>query len=91
MADDPVKQKHVEEMYDYVKALDPTRLICDNSGWNHVKTDINDYHRYFVCPDQFISWQKDLDEFVIGAPDKNFVDGYQSRNEIFKMGSFKAK
>ncbi|KKK33645.1 hypothetical protein WQ57_23870 [Mesobacillus campisalis] len=88
LANDPVKQKHVEEMYDYVKELDPTRLICDNSGWTHVKTDINDHHRYFVCPDQLEAWQKDLDEFVIGNPDKNFVDGYQSNGEPIIISEF---
>jgi len=88
LANDPVKQKHIEEMYDYVKALDSTRLICDNSGWTHVKTDINDHHRYFVCPDQLEAWQKDLDEFVIGKPDKNFVDGYQSNGEPIIVSEF---
>ncbi|CAM3777694.1 hypothetical protein GCM10009865_50750 [Aeromicrobium ponti] len=88
LANDPVKQKHVEEMYDYVKALDPTRLICDNSGWTHVKTDINDHHRYFVCPDQLEAWQKDLDEFVIGNPDQNFVGGYQSNGEPIIVSEF---
>lgn len=88
LANDPVKQKHVEEMYDYVKTLDPTRLVCDNSGWTHVKTDINDHHRYFVCPDQLEAWQKDLDEFVIGEPDKNFVNGYQSNGEPIIVSEF---
>jgi hypothetical protein len=88
LANDPVKQEHVEEMYDYVKELDPTRLICDNSGWTHVKTDINDHHRYFVCPDQLEAWQKDLDEFVIGDPDRNFVDGYQSNGEPIIVSEF---
>ncbi|TCN21138.1 glycoside hydrolase family 2 protein [Mesobacillus foraminis] len=88
LANDPVKQKHVEEMYDSIKMLDPTRLICDNSGWTHVKTDINDHHRYFVCPDQLISWKKDLDEFVIGDPDKNFVDGYESKGEPIIVSEF---
>lgn len=88
LANDPVKQKHVEEMYHYVKAFDPTRLICDNSGWTHVKTDINDHHRYFVCPDQLEDWQKDLDDFVIGDPDKNFVDGYQANGEPIIVSEF---
>jgi len=39
-------------LYDEVQSWDPTRLLCDNSGWAHVATDINDYHEYFVTPDR---------------------------------------
>lgn len=29
------------------KELDPTRIVCDNSGWEHTpETDLNDYHDY---------------------------------------------
>ena len=88
LRNDPVKQQHVDEMYDYVKQLDTSRLICDNSGWTHVKTDINDHHRYFVCPDQLEAWEEDLDEFVIGNPDANFVDGYHSNGEPIIVSEF---
>jgi beta-galactosidase/beta-glucuronidase len=81
LAGDPKKQKHVADLYDELKLYDTTRLLCDNSGWAHVKTDINDHHRYFVCPDQLSEWKRDLDEFVVGDPDRNFVDGYQSNGE----------
>lgn len=88
MAGDPEKQRHVAELYDELKAYDPTRLICDNSGWTHVKTDINDHHRYFVCPDQLEAWKRDLDEFVIGDPDANFVGGYRSNGEPIIVSEF---
>ncbi|TDF94171.1 glycoside hydrolase family 2 protein [Paenibacillus piri] len=88
LANDPEKQRHVAEMYDELKACDPTRLICDNSGWTHVKTDINDHHRYFVCPDQLEAWERDLDEFVVGRPDRNFVDGYPSNGEPIVVSEF---
>lgn len=88
LARDPEKQRHVAALYDELKAFDPTRLICDNSGWNHVKTDINDHHRYFVCPDQLEAWKRDLDEFVVGHPDGNFVDGYRSNGEPIIVSEF---
>jgi hypothetical protein len=69
-------QQWVEEFYDYAKRLDPTRPVCDNSGWAHVKTDINDYHRYYAVPENYREWQKDLDEGPVGRPATNFVDGY---------------
>ncbi len=47
------------EMFDYAKALDPTRLVVDNSaceGNFHVKSDIDDYHVYFSVPDHANRW-----------------------------------
>jgi hypothetical protein len=88
LAGDTGKQKHVAELYDELKLYDTTRLLCDNSGWAHVKTDINDHHRYFVCPDQLGEWKRDLDEFVVGDPDRNFVDGYQSNGEPIIVSEF---
>lgn len=31
---------------DVAKQLDPTRPVIDNSGWEHIKTDIIDFHHY---------------------------------------------
>lgn len=36
----------VKEMVSMVKALDPTRPVVDNSGFEHVDTDILDIHHY---------------------------------------------
>ncbi len=33
-------------MYDLAKFLDPTRPVIENSGWEHFKTDIADFHHY---------------------------------------------
>lgn len=33
-------------LYDRIKTWDPTRLVVDNSGWRHVRTDIADSHKY---------------------------------------------
>jgi hypothetical protein len=88
LANDAAKQEHVLELFNEVKEIDPTRLVCDNSGWNHVKTDINDFHSYFVSPDQSIAWRKELDEKMIGNPNGNFVKGYQSNNEPIIVSEF---
>lgn len=34
------------EIYNLTKQLDPTRPVCDTSGYTHVKTDIWDLHDY---------------------------------------------
>ncbi|MCU4751300.1 beta galactosidase jelly roll domain-containing protein [Halobacteria archaeon AArc-curdl1] len=57
---DVEKQRFLAECYEWVQSVDPTRVICDNSGWAHVATDINDYHRYYVSPDQASQWAADV-------------------------------
>ncbi|WP_280770694.1 glycoside hydrolase family 2 protein [Salipaludibacillus daqingensis] len=88
LSKDKDKQIHVEELYERIKKIDPTRLICDNSGWVHVKTDINDYHRYFTLPEQKSEWEKDLDTFIVGNKEANFVHGYESRKEPVIVSEF---
>ena len=39
-------RRFVLAMYDLAKSLDPTRPVIDNSGWEHIKTDIADFHHY---------------------------------------------
>jgi beta-galactosidase/beta-glucuronidase len=39
-------RRFVEEMYLYTKELDPTRPVIDNSGFEHVRSDIIDLHHY---------------------------------------------
>ncbi|OCL28749.1 glycoside hydrolase family 2 [Orenia metallireducens] len=85
---DKEKQDWVIDLYDYAKNLDKTRLICDNSGWAHVKTDISDLHRYFSSPDNYKEWERDLDDYVIGDPDANFVDGYSYNGEPLIISEF---
>ncbi len=57
---DHEKQRVLAECYEWVRGADPTRLVCDNSGWAHVATDINDYHRYYISPDQADRWRSDV-------------------------------
>ncbi|MBA9084439.1 hypothetical protein FHR92_000896 [Fontibacillus solani] len=88
LANDIEKQEHVKRMYDEVKQLDPTRLICDNSGWVHVKTDINDHHRYFVLPEQIEEWKSDIDDYMAGTPEKNYVKGFKPEGEPIIVSEF---
>ncbi|MFS0821661.1 glycoside hydrolase family 2 protein [Bacillus sp. 1P02SD] len=88
LANDPKKQDYVVNMYHDIKLLDPTRLICDNSGWIHVKTDINDYHRYFVTPEQDKEWKSDIDDYMVGQPEENFVKGFETNGEPIIVSEF---
>lgn len=88
LAFDKKKQAHVLELFEEVKKWDGSRIFCDNSGWTHIKTDINDHHRYFSLPEQLDEWEKDLDDFVIGQRDRNFVEGFKSEGEPLIVSEF---
>ena len=60
----------LREMYHWLKQLDPTRLVVDNSPNRlnfHVETDIADYHFYQAHPDGRPKWD-------------NFIERYAARN-----------
>ncbi|XVH33096.1 glycoside hydrolase family 2 protein (plasmid) [Haloferacaceae archaeon DSL9] len=69
--EDEEKQEYLTALYEETKELDPSRVICDNSGWAHVATDLNDYHRYFVSPDRATAWTEDI-ESMTTAPAANY-------------------
>lgn len=59
--------------YDWLRALDPTRLVVDNSACDtaetpnfHVKTDLADFHVYFG-PDNAVRWRNMVADFA-GRP-----------------------
>jgi hypothetical protein len=39
-------RRFVTEMIRLAREADPTRLVIDNSGWEHLDTDIVDFHHY---------------------------------------------
>lgn len=39
-------RKFVLSMIDVVRKMDPSRPIIDNSGWEHIDTDVVDFHHY---------------------------------------------
>jgi hypothetical protein len=64
---DPAQRSWLVEMYHWLKELDPTRLVVDNSAcWGnfHVSTDIADYHIYYAMPDHDEQWDEWLASFA---------------------------
>lgn len=61
---DETKQAALASTVEGVRERDPTRLVCDNSGWAHVATDINDYHRYVLSPDRATEWTGALEHML---------------------------
>jgi Glycosyl hydrolases family 2, sugar binding domain/Glycosyl hydrolases family 2, TIM barrel domain/Glycosyl hydrolases family 2 len=68
----------LKQLYAEVKALDPTRPVCDNSGWAHVLTDLNDYHEYFSVPDRIAAFKQRLD-LIESQPVDNYAQGNSPR------------
>jgi hypothetical protein len=69
---DPEKQAYLTELYHEAREWDPTRLVCDNSGWAHVATDLNDYHEYYVSPDRHGAWEDGL-AHLLENPGENYA------------------
>lgn len=45
------QRDHIRALYYMTKALDPTRPINDNCGWEHVQTDLSTFHDYSDTPE----------------------------------------
>lgn len=50
--------------YDVLRALDDTRPVVENSGWNHVRTDLVDWHYYDEDP---ASWAANVAALADGT------------------------
>jgi hypothetical protein len=81
------QQGWLADLYRELKAYDPTRLVCDNSGWAHVLTDLNDYHEYYAVPERFPQFRSRLG-FIRHDPDDNFAAGWSSRGEPYLVSEF---
>jgi len=67
------------ETYEWLKALDPTRLVVGNSAcWGnfHVVTDIADFHIYYAMPDHHRQWRSWTENFA-RRPNWLFAHEYQ--------------
>ncbi len=84
---DPEKQRWLAELYREVKASDPTRLVCDDSGWAHVVTDLNDYHEYYAAPERIERFRRRLD-FIAEHPADNFAQGHLPVGEPILVSEF---
>ncbi len=79
----PETQAWVASMYRKAKALDPTRLVEDNSiccGAGHTETDINSWHEYLPG----YGWEeylKNLTSKTFPGSEFNFEKGYKSGNQ----------
>jgi len=70
----------LSEAYDYLKGLDPHRLVVGNSacfGNFHVVTDIEDFHNYYAIPDHYQRWRDWVQTFA-SRPPWTFAHSYEN-------------
>jgi hypothetical protein len=68
------------ETYEYLKQLDPHRLIVGNSPCLsnfHVVTDIEDFHNYYAIPDHYRKWRDWVQTFA-SRPSWTFAHSYEN-------------
>ncbi|HEY0005019.1 MAG TPA: glycoside hydrolase family 2 TIM barrel-domain containing protein [Pyrinomonadaceae bacterium] len=83
LAVNPEHRAWLVETYDYLKQLDPHRLVVGNSACFtnfHVVTDIEDFHNYYAIPDHYKQW-KDWVETFAARPSWSFAHAYENINE----------
>ena len=67
LSEDATHRDWLRQTFDWLKAKDPTRLVCDNSpcsGNFHVKSDLDDFHFYRSVPERRAEWDQWCAEFA---------------------------
>ncbi|WP_226584170.1 glycoside hydrolase family 2 protein [Halobacillus litoralis] len=87
------QQNFVNALYYQTKALDPSRLVVGNDGWEHTLTDILTIHDYNSNAEDLASSYQSKEEYVNGSPSKtsrkqNFAGGYQYSGQPIVMSEF---
>lgn len=93
LCEDASHRAWLADTFDWLKALDPTRLVVDNSpchGNFHVKTDLNDFHYYRSVPERRAEWDALTAEFAAGADwtYTPFGDGQRQGDEPLLVSEF---
>jgi beta-galactosidase/beta-glucuronidase len=72
LAHDPAQQSYVAALYHLTRALDPTRPVIGNDGWEHIATDVLGIHDYAIdgqaLRDRYGSVDAMMDTLARGRP-----------------------
>ena len=61
LATDASDRAWLRDTYHWIRSIDPSRLVVDNSACPpnfHVESDLNDYHVYCAVPEQVQEWRE---------------------------------
>lgn len=81
--DDKPMQDYCEALYRLTKAIDPTRLVSSNDGWEQVHTDICAIHDYEASGRRFIEKTRDKESYLATKSDWKsiYCVGYSHEGE----------
>ncbi|WP_345243696.1 glycoside hydrolase family 2 protein [Pontibacillus salipaludis] len=87
------QQSFVNALYYQTKALDSSRLVVGNDGWEHTLTDILTIHDYNSNAEDLAVAYRDKEDYVNGSPSKtsrkqNFASGYEYSGQPIVMSEF---
>ena len=85
---DPAQQAHCNAMMLTTKALDPTRLVLDNDGWEHTCGDLLTIHDYTSSPELLQKHMESLESILAITPDGKpmYADGYSYAGQPIMVG-----
>lgn len=87
------QQAFVDSLYYMTKALDPTRLVIGNDGWEQTKTDILTIHDYTQAPEKISRAYETKEDFTNGAPAQTsnkytYAEGYAYEGQPILLSEF---
>jgi hypothetical protein len=90
---DAAQRQFLRSLYHLTRALDPTRPVVDNDGWEHVATDLLTLHDYAfegaTLRERYGSAEAIARTQHIGAgPHTLHVEGYEGHGEPFMITEF---
>ncbi len=74
------KANYTVSLYHLMKSLDPTRLIIDDDGWFHTKTDLCTVHLYKDYDSLANSFEEEK-KFQISSPYPIYLKSFNYKNE----------
>jgi len=88
--DDPQQQNHALALYHITKALDPTRLVVSNDGWEQLKTDLCTIHDYAFSSEILEERYKNVENACSAIPwtKKIYVGGFKYSGEPILVSEF---
>lgn len=93
IANNLTEQTFVNAIYYRIKAMDDTRLVTSNDGWEQVKTDISTAHDYDTDPEIIKKRYANLEAVTNGSPSLSngrhlFCKGYENQDVPFVLSEF---
>ena len=90
---DARQQRFAESLYHLTKALDPTRLVSTNDGWERVTSDLCCVHDYERSGDRLYEKFRDRDAILAWQAQgkmlyADYADGYGYRGEPVLLTEF---